>query len=63
MGPPPPLGSVPETRLYDIPYFVMDSAEAVRAWSWKPEESRDATLDAIARWARDRADQLESFTS
>jgi len=61
VGPPPPLGSVPETRLYDIPYFVMDSAEAERAWSWRPEEPREATLDAIARWARDHADRLDSF--
>jgi CDP-paratose 2-epimerase len=61
IGPPPPLGSVPETRLYDVPYFVMDSRTAESAWAWRPEESRDQTLDAIARWARDHRDQLGLF--
>ncbi len=63
VGPPPPLGSVPETRLYDIPYFVMDSRAAERVWDWRPEESREQTLDTITRWARDHRDQLGLFAS
>jgi CDP-paratose 2-epimerase len=59
VGPEPPLSSVSETRRYDIPYFVTDSASARRAWDWKPEEPRDQTLHAIARWARDHRDLLD----
>lgn len=61
LGPGVTPGSIPETRLYDIPYYVTDSTEAQRVWDWKPEERREETLGAIARWARDHIDQLDSF--
>jgi CDP-paratose 2-epimerase len=61
MGPAPLLTAVPETRPYDIPYFVTDSAVAERAWDWRPEEQRDRTLESIVRWARDHRDLLDLF--
>jgi hypothetical protein len=55
------LKSVPETRPYDIPYYVTDAASAAQYWNWRPTESRETTLKNIARWAREHLEQLASF--
>jgi CDP-paratose 2-epimerase len=55
------IGSTPETRPYDIPYYVTDCQAVTRHWSWRPQEPAEATLEAIVRWARDHVDQLALF--
>jgi CDP-paratose 2-epimerase len=55
------IGSVPETRPYDIPYYVTDSRAVSQHWNWRPKQPAEATLDAIVRWARDHAAELTSF--
>jgi CDP-paratose 2-epimerase len=63
LGPGPSVRSVAETRLYDLPYFVTDARIAEQAWDWRPEESADETLEAIARWARDHRAVVEGLTA
>jgi CDP-paratose 2-epimerase len=53
--------SEPETRPYDIPYYVTDCRLVSRHWGWQPREPAVHTLEAIVRWARDHRDQLSSF--
>jgi CDP-paratose 2-epimerase len=56
-----PIGSVAETRPFDIPYYVTDSALAEEVWGWRPTEPRDQTLEAMLRWARENPAALEVF--
>jgi CDP-paratose 2-epimerase len=53
--------AVPETRTFDIPYYVTDSANARRAWNWAPREAASETLEAIVRWGRDHLTELDRF--
>jgi CDP-paratose 2-epimerase len=55
------IESQPETRPYDIPYYVTDGRGAERHWGWRPQEPAEQTLEAIVRWAHDHRDQLSSF--
>jgi CDP-paratose 2-epimerase len=55
------IGSVPETRPFDIPYYVTDCGAVARHWSWRPQEPAETTLEAIVRWASDHRDRLASF--
>ena len=48
----------PETRPFDIPWVIMDSANAKRYWDWEPETSRDTILEEIARHAEENPDWL-----
>jgi CDP-paratose 2-epimerase len=61
LGPGPRLGAVPETRPFDIPYYVTDSSAAAAHWGWRPEERAEETLRAIGRWANEHRDHLASF--
>lgn len=55
------VGSTPETRPFDIPYYVTDAGAVARHWNWRPQEPAETTLEAIVRWARDHGDRLASF--
>jgi CDP-paratose 2-epimerase len=55
------IESEPETRPYDIPYYVTDCGLVDRHWGWQPQEPAERTLEAIVRWAHDHRDQLSSF--
>jgi len=46
-------------RPYDIPWLVMDSADARRDFGWSPELPREAILEEIARHAEQHPDWLE----
>ncbi|NEP25919.1 NAD-dependent epimerase/dehydratase family protein, partial [Moorena sp. SIO3I6] len=46
------INSIPETRPFDIPYYVTDNSLVQEIWNWKPEVSATNTLDAIANWAK-----------
>ncbi len=61
IGPALEPTAVPTTRRYDVPLFVTDSSLAEKSWGWAATESRDDTLLAIARWARDHKDLLIAF--
>jgi CDP-paratose 2-epimerase len=61
VGPAPALGRQAETRRYDIPYFVTDSALAEATWDWAPQEPLSETLASILRWARAHRDLLDTF--
>lgn len=63
LGPGPAIGAVTETRRYDIPYFVTDARVAEQSWSWRPEETRDQTLQAITRWAQDHRTVVEALAA
>lgn len=63
LGPGPAVRSVAETRRYDIPYYVTDAALAEKSWDWHPEETREQTLEAIARWAREHRAMIEALAA
>jgi CDP-paratose 2-epimerase len=46
-------------RPYDIPWVIMDNAEARRDFGWSPGVSLHETLDQIAAHAREHPDWLE----
>ena len=41
----------PETRAFDIPYYVTDISCVTNAWNWRPQQSATNLLDEIATWA------------
>jgi CDP-paratose 2-epimerase len=45
------LGQVPETRPFDVPYYITDNSRLKQYWNWSPRSSRQAVLDSIADWA------------
>jgi CDP-paratose 2-epimerase len=57
------VGAVPETRPFDIPYYVTDNSAVALHWNWRPSEPAQTTLESIVRWAHDHKDQLKSFES
>jgi CDP-paratose 2-epimerase len=61
LGTDHPIGSVPETRPFDIPYYVTDNTLVQETWGWQPAEPRDETLERILRWARQNPAALEIF--
>jgi len=63
LGPGPQVRSVAETRRYDIPYYVTDARLAEASWDWHPEETREQTLEAIARWAREHRSVIEALAA
>jgi len=56
-------GHAPEAerrpRPYDIPWMVMDSADAGRDFGWRPRMARDAVLEEIAAHAERHPEWLE----
>jgi CDP-paratose 2-epimerase len=57
------IGSVPETRPFDIPFYVTDNAAVTKHWDWRPQEPAHTTLEAIVRWANDHRADLASFNA
>jgi CDP-paratose 2-epimerase len=47
---PIPIGSEPETRPADIPWFVTDSAEAREEFCWSPRYTPAAIFDDLFQW-------------
>ena len=58
---PRQIDGKPETRPYDIPYYVTDCGVVGRHWGWQPREPVEQTLESIVRWARDHLEELGSF--
>jgi CDP-paratose 2-epimerase len=48
---PKHIESSPETRSFDIPYYVTDNALASATWGWYPQRTAWDVLDEIAVWA------------
>jgi len=48
-----------EYRPFVVPWLVLDSRQAARQWSWKPETDRETILEEIARHAEEHPDWLE----
>jgi CDP-paratose 2-epimerase len=46
-------------RPFDIPWMVLDSSQAAKAWSWAPAISLKNILDEIAKHAEQHPDWLE----
>jgi CDP-paratose 2-epimerase len=47
-----------QLRLYDVPWLILDSAEARKNWGWQPTTSLDSILDKIANHAESHPDWL-----
>lgn len=58
-GAPIDIGSDPETRAADIPWYVADNAVATAALGWRPERTVPMILDEIFAWLRANRPQLE----
>jgi CDP-paratose 2-epimerase len=54
------VDSAPETRAFDIPYYVTDTALAQNAWDWKPEMQPTKILDSIIDWAHANRTLIET---
>jgi CDP-paratose 2-epimerase len=50
-------------RPFDIPWMVLDSSLAAKAWDWSPKTSLPQVLDEIARHAEQNPDWLEISNS
>ena len=50
----------PTPRPYDVPWVIMDSADAEQDFAWRPEIALEAVLDEIARHAGQHPDWLET---
>lgn len=48
---PQTVGILPERRLYDVPWIVLDHGLASQTWGWKPAISADSVIDQIAEFA------------
>ncbi|NVJ86001.1 MAG: NAD-dependent epimerase/dehydratase family protein [Algoriphagus sp.] len=47
------LGRVPETRSFDIPWYVTDNTLVSQYWGWQPMESKESLLQSIMEYARE----------
>jgi CDP-paratose 2-epimerase len=47
------IGSVAETNVVDVPWYVSDNAAVGAATGWRPERGIEAILDDVLRWLRD----------
>lgn len=52
------IDSVPEDRVYDIPWLVLDHESAARVWEWQPMTPVKQVLEEIATHALANADWL-----
>jgi CDP-paratose 2-epimerase len=52
-----------EARPFDLPWLVLDSSRAEKAWNWKPELGLETILQEIAAHAEANPDWLERVAS
>jgi len=55
-----PVGSDPETRAGDIPFYITDNARIQQVCAWKPEKNIPTIIEDIARWITDNHAMLQS---
>ncbi len=51
--------SEPRDRQYDVPWLVLNSERAAKAWNWRPATLLEDVLDEIARHAETHPDWLD----
>ena len=49
----------PSPRSFDLPWVVLDHAQATRLWQWRPQTPTDAILDEIAAHAQAHPEWLD----
>ena len=54
-----PIGSDPQTRAADIPYYITDNAEITASTGWLPRRSVNDILDEVFQWLAEHREQLE----
>ena len=52
------IGSIPQTRSADIPWFVTDSSRIKQEVSWKPQKTLEVLFDDVFLWLNAYKDQL-----
>jgi CDP-paratose 2-epimerase len=52
------IGSVPETRAADIPWYITDCSRIQKEIGWKPSRSIEDLFDDIFSWLRTNKDSL-----
>ncbi len=57
------MGSDPETRPADVPYYVTDNAEVTAATGWAPAHSVDKLMADVFAWLREHRAILEPILS
>jgi CDP-paratose 2-epimerase len=58
-----PIGRVPETREFDIPWFITDNAFVSARTGWAPSRTVDVVLDDVFAWLRANRATLESVVA
>ena len=53
------MGSDPETRAADVPYYVTDNTAVTAATGWRPRRSAEQILTEIHGWLLEHQDQLK----
>ncbi|WP_096702545.1 NAD-dependent epimerase/dehydratase family protein [Magnetospirillum sp. 15-1] len=53
------MGSTPETRDADIPYYVTDNARVTAATGWSPRRDVPGLVEEICRWLAENRARLE----
>jgi CDP-paratose 2-epimerase len=53
------IGSVTDTRVADVPYYVTDNGRVTDLCGWQPQHSIGEILDEIFEWLQDYRGQLE----
>ena len=54
-----PVAADPASRPFDLPWLVLDHAQATRLWNWRPQIAPDAIFDEIAAHAQAHPDWLD----
>jgi CDP-paratose 2-epimerase len=49
----------PAPRRFDVPWLVLDSAQAAAQWNWQPATALNSVLEEIARHAEEHPDWLD----
>ncbi len=57
------IGSVPETREFDIPSYVTDNTAVTAATGWTPTRGVDVVLDDVFGWLREYRAVLEGVVA
>jgi CDP-paratose 2-epimerase len=55
------IGSQPDTRAADVPYFVTDSSLVHQAAGWRPRRTVDTILEEIGAWLKEYRNQLSEI--
>lgn len=58
-----PMGRVPDTREFDIPWFITDNAFVTAKTGWAPSRTVDVVLDDVFAWLRANRAALESVVA